>query len=157
MGCPVCPLGLRSFVPVWLATAQSQYSPDETSPEKSCFSTLLPQLSQQKHKHTITHTNTHTHTSHQHRHPLPKKLTERRKESRNPLRIITPSPSFLFSFSLSFSLFHTYTHTSLIQLSLWSFGDCASGLCSPMMNDLPKNTVCTRASAASRWKNLPPK
>ena len=108
--------------------------------------------------HTYTHTHTHTHThtySHYtaHRHPLPWKLTGRRKESRNPLRIITlffPFLSFVRSFFLSctpslsdlhtHTHTHTQTHTPLFQCSLRSFGDCASGLCSPMMNDLPKNT-----------------
>lgn len=102
-----------------------------------------------------THTHTHRVTSTAHRHPLPWKLTGRRKESRNPLRIITPFPFFL-SFFPSFSLSHLRTHTSPFWCSLGSFGDCASGLCSPMMNDLPKNTVCMRASTASRWRNLPP-
>lgn len=109
MGCPVCSLGLRSFVPVRLATAQSWDSPDETSLEKSCFSILLPQLSQQIHKRKVTHSATRT----AHRHPSPEKLTGRRKESRSPLRIITPSPSRFLSLPFT----PTLTHRSSSSLS----------------------------------------
>ncbi len=143
MGLPVCPLAPGSFVPVWLASTRSQDSPDETSLEKSCFSTLLPQPSQH------THTHTHTHTSTAHRYPLPWKLTGRREKricfENYHFRSFSFFSLLFFHPSLVFTFFLCYT--SLSQCSLWSSGDCASGLCSPMMNDLPKNTVCMQASS----------
>lgn len=110
MGCPVCPLGLRSFVPVWLATAQSQYSPDETSPEKSCFSTLLPQLSQQKHKHTITHTPVTSTGTHY--------LRSRQKGGKRAETLWELSlPLLPFFFPSSRSFTPTHTHPSSSSLS----------------------------------------
>ena len=111
-------------------------------------------------EHTRTHTHTHTHThtyivttQHIGTHYLGS-WQEGGKRAETLWELSLSSflsfHSFVRSFFLALPLFHTYTHTHthtntqthtpLFQCSLRSFGDCASGLCSPMMNDLPKNT-----------------
>lgn len=122
MGRPVCPPRPGSFVLLCLAAPQSPGSPDEQSPKKRRFSGPLPQPRQGKHKRTITPTV----PSSEHGHPFLKELTGEEKEGRVPLRMITPIRRHPSSSSPS------------------SAGDCATGLCSRLMNDLPKNTVCMR-------------
>lgn len=146
MGSPVCPPGPGSFVLVCLATAQSPDSPDEKSTKKSCFSGPLPQLRQGKHKPAITATVTGS----EHGHPFLKELTERRGgEGRKKAESLWES---------SLPPLHSLTSTPRRRhpSSPRSGGNCATGLCSHLMNDLPKNTVWMRAGAATRWRNLPP-
>lgn len=136
IGCPVCPLPLRPFVPLWLASACSQDSPDAASPqEKRRFSTVLLRPSQQEHTQSpAQHIGTH----------YLKGWQEGGKRAETLWELLLPLFSFHFFLVFFLSFLHLHTHIPFFfsRCSLRSFGDCASGLCSPMMNDLPKNTVC---------------
>lgn len=135
------PPGAGSFVPARLATVHGPDPPDEKSPKEkvvavrgvggSCFrpAAAASPRKTQEHNHGPNH-----------RLGTRAPITEGGRKAGAPLEDhhwLTSSP--------------TRRHPSSSSPS--SSGDCATGLCSHLMNDLPKNTVC---AGASRWKNLAP-